>query len=259
LSAILQSASTVTTHVPARYLLDTAGISSAAIRSFADPFSQQLYIAIVTPIVAAVFGGLVVGLIVQQVQNRRELVTLRTNLSVEMTAVAYDFYTRLIEVVRQQHYGRYHGMRRLLHRNTNLTVRGNLAEHFERFRISARAIEARLHAYFSDDEARYLWHGVVDMLSVRYYRLTYGASSQRLIDMMKVHAQHPQDEDIPTRVRAVFLNYAELQDDDKVMRRFEEMLNNAIYLVLNRKLDPAASGDAILQPGRGSRLGSVTS
>jgi hypothetical protein len=213
----------------------------------ADSFVQQLQIAIITPIVAALFGGVAVGLIVQYSQSRREFLTVRTALSVDMMEVAYSFYTRLIEVIRQDYYGQ--------------EVNGaKLPEQYENFRIAARVIEHKLHAYFSDGEARYMWHGVVDMLSVRYYRFTYGADSPRVIGMMDTHGQHPEEKErIPNCARELFPNRQELLNDAIVMDRFESMLNNAIYLVLHRKLDPSVRDDAILDPGRGSRLKPIAS
>lgn len=74
-------------------------------QSLASPFWEQAVVAAIGPIVAAILGGLVVGLIIQYAQNRREFLTFRTALSVNMMQVAYGFYTRLIEVIRQQHYG----------------------------------------------------------------------------------------------------------------------------------------------------------
>jgi hypothetical protein len=207
----------------------------------ADSFIQQLQLAIITPIVAALFGGVAVGLIVQYSQARREFLTVRTALSVDMMEVAYSFYTRLMEVIRQEYYGQ----------EVN---DAKLPEYYETFRIAARVIEHKLHAYFSDGEARYMWHGVVDMLSIRYYRFTYGAKSQRVIGMMDTHSQHQTENKIPPRARELFPDLQELQDDNIVMDKFEIMLNNAIYLVLHRKLDPSVSNDAILEPGRGSRL-----
>ena len=212
-----------------------------AVHARADSFWRAAALASVGPLVAAVVGGLAVGLIIQRVQSRREFVTLRTELSLDMMRTAYAFYTRLIEVIRQEHYGQH-------------PARDELAGPYEDFRIAARVIEAKLHAYFSDEVARYLWHGVVYMLSVRYYRLIYGADGKRTLDMMAVHGQHPGDEGIPATARALFLTLPELRDDNTVMRRFEEMLNNAVYLVLRRRLDPSAGGDVILQPGRGSRI-----
>jgi hypothetical protein len=208
----------------------------------ADSFTQQLQLAIITPIVAAVFGGVAVGLIIQYSQARREFLTVRTTLSVEMMEVAYSFYTRLIEVVRQEYY-------------KQDVDKSKLPEQYESFRVAARVIEHKLHAYFSDGEARYMWHGVIDMLSLRYYRFTYGADSPRVIGMIDTHGQHPAEvTKIPARARRLFLNADQLQDDRLVMNRFEMMLNDAVYLVLHRRLDPSGGDDAVLQPGRGSQL-----
>jgi hypothetical protein len=159
-------------------------------QSLADPFWKEAILAGIGPIVAAIFGGLAVGLIVQYVQNRREFLTFSTSLSLDMMQIAYGFYTRLIEVIRQKHYGQE-------------VPSAELPARFEEFRIAARVVEAKLHAYFSDEEARYLWHGVVDMLSVRYYRLAYGADGQRTIDMIGTHSQHPDEAKIPARARVL--------------------------------------------------------
>lgn len=210
----------------------------------ADSFGQQVGVAVIGALATAFLGGVAAGLIIQYAQNRREFVTVRTDLSLEMMRIAYGFYYPLIEVVRQRHYGQ--------------DVKDTeLPKQFGDFRIAARVVEAKLHAYFNNQEARYMWHGVVDMLSLRYYRLVYGKDSPRTLGMIGTHGQHPTDLEIPQRVRLLFLNEEELHDDDLVMKRFETMLNGAIELVLNRKLDPSTGAGAILRPGRGSQLRSV--
>ena len=185
----------------------------------AESFGSQVAVTAIGALATAAFGGVAVGWI-----------------------VPYGFYTQLIEVVRQQHYGQQPTM-------------AKLPGQFEQFRISARVVEAKLHAYFPDEEARYLWHGVVDMLSIRYYKLIHGEESPRTLDMMRTHGSHPTDPEIPGNARSLFLDHVELTDDNKVMKRFEEMLNHSISLVMSGQLDPSPGGDAILRPGRGSELG----
>lgn len=220
--------------------------TSAAVRSLAESFGDQIAVAVIGAMATAAFAGLAVGLIIQHLQRRREFLTFKTSLTLDMMEVAYGFYTRLMEVARQQHYGQ-----------NGSTAK--LPEQFEEFRIAARVVEAKLHAYFPDEEARYLWHGVIDMLSIRYYRLFHGADSQRTLDMMATHGKHPSDPEIPANARRLFLNHEQLQNDDTVMKRFEEMLNHSISLVLSGKLDTSPGGDAILQPGRGSRINPIAS
>jgi len=221
--------------------LEILAIALARQQPISDSFTQQVQLAILTPVVAAIFGGVFVGLVIQHYQGRREFLTVRTNLSIDMMQDAYAFYTRLIEVVRQRHYGQ--------------DVRdASLSDQYIEFRIAARVIESKLHAYFPDEEARYLWHGVVDMLSMRYYRFAYGPNNPRVAGMLETHSQHPTDKDIPASVRQMFPSRDELEDDDLILGKYEQMLNHAIYLVLNRKLDTSANKDAILEPGRGPRL-----
>ncbi len=212
----------------------------------ADSFGQQVSVAVIGAFVTALLGGVAAGLIIQYAQNRREFVTVRTQLSLEMMKIGYGFYYPLIEVIRQKHYGQ----------EVEDTM---LPKQFEEFRISARVVEAKLHAYFNNQEARYMWHGVVDALSLRYYRLVYGKDSPRTLGMIETHSKHPADSEIPSTARALFLSYEELQNDQRVMDTFEIMLDKAIELVLNRKLDPSTGAGAILRPGRGSRLGPMVS
>lgn len=207
----------------------------------ADSFGQQVGVAAIGAFITALLGGVAAGLIIQYAQNRREFVTVRTQLSLEMMRIGYSFYYPLIEVVRQKYYGQ--------------EVKGaELPKRFDEFRISARIVEAKLHAYFNNQEARYMWHGVVDALSLRYYGLMYGTDSPRTHGMMETHGKHSADVEIPPRARELFLSYEELSNDQRLMETFEVMLDKAIELVLNRKLDPSTGAGAILRPGRGSRL-----
>ena len=135
---------------------------------------------------------------------------------------------------------------------------GDLPKHYEEFRITARVLEEQLRVYFPDGEARWLWHGVVDMLSVRYYRLVH--KGPRLDGMIETHSKHPTDEKIPENIRPFFLGSDDLQWGDcqrfhnKVMKRFEELLAMLINLVVHDDMN--WHGDpVVLEPGRGPRLG----
>lgn len=233
-----------------------------------EAFWRQAALDAVSPLVAAVLGGLAVTLICSQVQARREEQVRREELlqfdlrqeedrlreeserrnqiSLDIMRIAFGFYTRLIEPTRVEQYEGRH----------QVTL-GDLPKHYEEFRITARVLEEQLRVYFPDGEARWLWHGVVDMLSVRYYRLVH--KGPRLDDMIGTHGDHPIDKKIPQFIRPFFLGPNDLQWDDReefhntVMQRYEELLTKLINLVVHDDIN--WDGDpVVLEPGRGPRL-----
>jgi hypothetical protein len=227
--------------------MGAASLASSA----AGSFWREAALNAVSPVVAALLGGLVVSILIQQAQDRRASQTLRASLSTEMMKVAYGFYFKLIEVVRIEHYKMFD---RKLQQRAPLDA-GDLPQQYDDFRIAARVLEEQLRISFRDGAARWLWHGVVDMLTVRYYRLVH--VHERFDDMIETHSQHPTDPEIPPRVQSQFMSLSQFQNEETVdaavMDRFEIMLDEAIREVLRLKLDPP-SGGAVLRPGRGSQL-----
>lgn len=224
----------------------------------AGSFMQQLTLDAVSPILAALLGGLAVTLICQRVQNHRAEFQRqeerkhaererRSQISLDIMRVAFSFYTRLIEVARVEQY-----------EGEEKVVLGELPKHYEEFRIAARVLEEQLRVYTPGGEARWLWHGVVDMLSVRYYRLAH--FGPRLIGMIDTQGRHPGDEEIPENVRARLLGPEGLQWDNRVefhnrvMKKFEELLELVINVVVHYELNPPEVDPVFLSPGRGSRL-----
>jgi hypothetical protein len=163
-----------------------------------------------------------------------------------MMEIAFSFYTRLIEVVRREHYD-------------NELRLGDLPGQYQNFRIAARVLEEQLRVYLPNGEARWLWHGAVDALSLRFYLLAH--PGPRLEGMIKNHGKHPRDGTIPATVRATFLGADELRWNDRdrfhdvVMTKFEEMLTAAINLVVHGQIDPPDVDPVILNLGRGPRFG----
>ncbi len=179
----------------------------------------------------------------QRAQAERER---KNQISLDIMRIAFGFYTRLIEPTRVEQYN-----------GEDQVNLGNLPKQYEEFRINARVLEEQLRVYFPDGEARWLWHGVVDMLSVRYYRLVH--KGPRLDGMIETHSSHPIDEKIPLSIRPLFLGVKDLQWDDRetfhntIMQRYEELLTMLINLVVNDDMN--WDGDpVVLEPGRGPRL-----
>lgn len=242
--------------------MQAAGLAALAAHGAAEPLWQQAALDMVAPLAAALFGGLAVTLICQRVQEHRaELKQAeerdraeqerRSQLSLDIMRVAFAFYTRLIEVTRVEHY-----------QGDIRAHLGDLARYYENFRIDARVLEEQLRVYLPGGEARWLWHGVVDMLSLRYYRLVF--PGPRLDGMIKTHGHHPQDPEIPESVRGGFLGPPDLEWADRVvfhdtvMQKFEDMLTRVINLVVHGDLEPAAVDPVVLSVGRGSGLGHAT-
>lgn len=242
-------------------------------------FWRQAALDAVSPIVAALLGGLAVTLICyrfqarhaeqvrreerERAEHKQEEELLRSDLrqeedrlraererrnqlSLDVMRIAFGFYTRLIELTRVEAY-----------EGEDQVNLGDLSMHYENFRITARVLEEQLRVYFPDGEARWLWHGVVDMLSVRYYRLVH--TDQRLDDMIRTHSKHPTDGQIPQSVRPLFLGPDDFRWDDRqkfhnrIMERFEVLLTKLINLIVHDDMN--WNGDpVVLEPGRGSRL-----
>lgn len=213
--------------------------SALLIHPVAASFWRQVALNAVSPIVAALLGGLVVSLIIQYTQDRRAMLALRTSLSFEVMQVAYACYYRVEEAIRRERYGQEWDLE-AIHQD------------YEDFRIAARVLEAKLHAYFKDGIARWLWHGVIDLLTVRYYTLVH--KGQRFEDLIARHGKHPRELEIPATARAFFLNTDELRNDEKVKRGFEIMLNETLKLILPRSFASSRGGPPILSAGIDPRL-----
>jgi hypothetical protein len=237
--------------------LHAPGTTLVAGRVLADTFWRQAALNAVSPIIAALLGGLVVGFLIQWAQGLRERRQLRSSLSFDMMRTAYSFYRPLIEAIRRENYAAlrettyrsFFVFRRKTQQRSDL---GDLAHQYNEFRIAAPVIEEQLRVNFPDVHVRWLWHGAVDMLSARYLHLFH--IPERFNDMIKTHSEHTADPEIPEDTRKLFMTLADYQDektvDAELLRRFESFLDEAIRVVLKLKIDPP-SGAAVLRPGRG--------
>ena len=128
-----------------------------------------------------------------------------------------------------------------------------LTQRYEEFRIAARVIEEQLRVDLRSAKCRWLWHGVVDTLSARYYRLAH--IPERYNDMVRTHGQHSQEAGIPKDVQELLMKSAEYQDlktvDKELLKRFELLMNEATSAVLRCRFRKPG-GAAFLRPGRGS-------
>jgi hypothetical protein len=220
---------------------------------------EQLWPVVIGPLLTALFGGLAVNWVVQKAQDRRATRKLRDELSAEIMNVAYRFYFILIEVIRTEDYKASTSPQSVV--GIPPPNPSDLASRYEEFRITARVLEEKLRVSFRTTDARWLWHGVVDALSSRYYRLVH--VRERYEGMINTHGQHPTDNEIPLRVRLQLMTLSEYRDeesvDNAVLKKFEDLLNQVIDEIHEAKVRPPrksarARAAAVLQPGRGSYL-----
>jgi hypothetical protein len=238
--------------------LHVSGMALLTGHALADTFWTEAALNAVSPVIAALLGGIVVGSLVRWAQGRRERQQLRSALSFDMMRTAYSFYQPLIEAIRREHYSgrettdRHFFSLRGRARQQHRADLGELAQQYQDFRIGARMVEEQLRVSFPTAHARWLWHGAVDMLSARYFHLAH--APERFNDMIKVHGEHTADPEIPEDTRKLFMTLADYRDekavDAELLRRYEIFLDKAIRVVLRHKIDPP-SGAAVLRPGRG--------
>ena len=133
-----------------------------------DPFWQRALLAAISPLLAAFVGTLVVGLfaarITDRVQLRRQDRSLREQLIVEMTQTASGLY------IETQRYWRATQVESILPERV-AELRVSLDERYLSAHVSGEALETRLRIYFDSDRPRLLWHGVRDLMTVRYFQL----------------------------------------------------------------------------------------
>jgi hypothetical protein len=197
------------------------------------------------PIIAVILGTTITGIAFHIVRVRREnmLLSLRRDqeyrelriaLSLEMMKLAYTFYYRTEEVIRQKKY------EEEIHDS-------DLAAQYDEFRIAARVVEESLRTRVSPADARWYWHGVIDLLTVRFYLLVH--PGQRLDDLKEnIGKHHDEDDRIPTSVRRSFLNTEELKgychdvSQDVEDTRFASILSKAIEAVVPEAVDGSVPG-----------------
>lgn len=183
-----------------------------------DSIGPQVTTSLLNAIFLALLGGLAVNLLLKRAERRHNKRELCQTISLEMWQVAYSFYWKSQEQIWRHQYGQ-------------MVDRDKLAQDYESFRVEARVLEAKLDAYFPKKDASWLWHGAVDMLGVRYYRLAQPPA--RFNDMIAVHGTHPDDHERirNSSIRRRFLREDQLRDDSAVKDKFVEMLDLAVEAV----------------------------
>jgi hypothetical protein len=166
-------------HQSSRYVAHPARLETGrpAIITAAIPFWDQVALNAVAPLVTAVFGlllaGLVINLLTRALQDRRTANQLKYDLLSQITEVASTLF----------HYaGLYHRARAEATANPTVGT-GNIIKNNKELdelrkefltqhatgRTQTDVLEARLAAYFEEPRVAIAWHAVRDCLTVRVY------------------------------------------------------------------------------------------
>ncbi len=138
-----------------------------------------------------------------------------------MFQVAYGFYTPVEDERNRIHYG------------TSKPGSEKLDSTFEQFRIAGRTIEARLRvpAQGSEDNtSRWLWHCVLDLLTLLYFHQRFPAlrTTELIAGQVEEHALTNNREQVPEDLVQKYLRPDGLEEPDEVKRRFAQALEDLI-------------------------------
>jgi hypothetical protein len=151
------------------------------------PFSERLTLAIVGPLVTVILGTLIIGGLIQLITNRaqnrrakedqkleqrRSDNALRHELLSDMTEAASALY------LAAQRYSRAKRDRSAQAQQELSDARKALYEQYHKSRTLGEILESRLSAYFEVSEPQETWHKVMDLLTVRYFRVIDRATPQ---------------------------------------------------------------------------------
>jgi hypothetical protein len=141
-------------------------------------FSRQLILAVAGPVVAAVFGTLIIGYFLASISRRqqygREDNALRHELVSQMTLSANELHFAIMHYIRvsDERLGEGLSLREMA---------PILHDQYRKTRSMGHVLDARLQAFFTTPEPRQAWHQAMDLLSVRYYDAIGQASDDLLI------------------------------------------------------------------------------
>lgn len=143
------------------------------------PFWEEFALSVAGPLLTALIATGLVGLwasrAAQRWQERREDAHLRESLIKETLEAAGAFYVAL------RHHDRLERMPS--HSSVDITASGNaLDEVYLRTRLAADAMEYRLRAWFVEEEAAQVWHSLIDLLTVPYFRQIGFANDRFLLE-----------------------------------------------------------------------------
>jgi hypothetical protein len=127
------------------------------------PFWQAAILQAIGPSITVSIGGFLAALFTARIQQQREDQQLRRDLIDSMAATASALY------LATQQYWR---IKMSLPAASELQIaRSLLDEKYQENRVRGEVLETRLGGTFRTTGAKRYWHGVTDLLTVRYFQL----------------------------------------------------------------------------------------
>lgn len=134
-------------------------------------FAEQIVANLVGPALTVILGTLIIGFwanrIARNAQARREDHALRERLLTQVTEAATRLY------IATQRFWR---AKKREPTDQLEELREALDEQYQETRVSGMALEQLLGLHFEEPEPKRLCHRVMDLLTIRYFQLTSGAT-----------------------------------------------------------------------------------
>jgi hypothetical protein len=192
-----------------------------------ESFWHDLLLHSAGPALFSFIAALAALVIANRFQTQREANELRSQLIKEVTDAAATFYLQTQRFWRAR-------------TEADLDARKKQFEDwYQDFRAKGEVLEAFLGVVFFSQLPRCKWHGVIDLLTVRYFQLI-GLATDQLLRANATGAKKVTD---PTPDHSG-LTVDELRNPGQVLDAYRERLSEVISLVLALKLKPGARGGA---------------
>ncbi|MDQ0767955.1 hypothetical protein QF031_000704 [Pseudarthrobacter defluvii] len=172
----------------------TAPAALHVLATVAQPLGERLLLASVGPIIGAVLGTGLIGLIVWKITDRIQSERTAANILLEQTRADRALETQLRMDVLTTAFTM--AGRLYLECNMYMRIKGDssvtleekskariaLDKHYVDCRAGSMVLQARLEAIFAAEDPAIEWHRIDDLLTVRYMRIT-GQASDRLYEI----------------------------------------------------------------------------
>lgn len=158
-----------------------------------DPLWERLIVAATGPLVTVLVGGLIVWAATRKIEQKREDrlrereesrqdAQASRELRARDDALRHELVTMMTDCASTLYLATQHVERlkedlgadpdRSLRQAEYEEHRRALDQQYLKSRAAGQALEYRLGGYFTSDEPSRLWHGVQDLLTVRYFQVT---------------------------------------------------------------------------------------
>jgi hypothetical protein len=204
-----------------------------AIAADGEGFWYKAGVSAVGPVISAILGGLIIGVIVQWVarrtQERQGERSLRNALVAEVTDAADALY------IQTQMFWRVVTGRSSSGKGELSTAQAQLDEQYRKSRVVGLVLESRLDVYFASDEPRRKWHRTMDFLTVRYFQvLAPDKGAARAARLRKLYEANAKPE-------CTGLNTEQLNSAKQVLNGYRTALRETTTAILTTKFRDEAS------------------